>query len=102
MSHSISFAILVVAMICLIPDQSLPEQEPSFSFLRLGTQMDNLIKAAGGIKQELISPLRGMIHAKRQIVNPFDNLRSGLMKFNLALARGGLRPVFGTNRRPKV
>merc|ERR1712106_1031584 len=107
--------LLVVVVIALIPDQtfSLPHPQPSISFQRLGEQKDNLIRAAGGIKQELFSPLigikRNLIDAKRRIVAPFLNLKTGLIKTKLGLvsgivdtkaniARGVLRPVFGVKR----
>merc|ERR1712106_1114024 len=69
--------------------------------------------SAGGIKQELFSPLigikRNLIDAKRGIVAPFLNLKTGLVKTKLGLvsgivgakaniARGVLRPVFGIKR----
>ena len=92
MSHSTPYALLMVAVICLIPDQtlSLPHPQPSISFQRLGAQKDNLIRAAGGFKQELLSPLigikRGLIDAKRGIVTPFVNLKTCLIKTKFGLA----------------
>ena len=70
MSQFQTVVMLVVAVFVFIPDQtlSLPQPQPSISFERLGAQKDNLIRAAGGIKQELFSPLigikRGLIDAK--------------------------------------
>merc|ERR1712128_336228 len=90
--------LLVVVVIALIPDQtvSLPHPQPSISFRRLGVQKDNLIRAAGGIKQELFSPLigikRNLIDAKRGIVAPFLNLKTGLIKTKLGLVSGILVP----------
>merc|ERR1712106_517612 len=115
MSRYTCSTLLVVVVIALIPDQtvSLPNPQPSISFQRLGKQKDNLIRAAGGIKQELFSPLigikRGLIEAKRGIVAPLLNLKTGLIKTKLGLvsgivgakaniARGFLRPVFGIKR----
>ena len=92
MSQFPTYVMLVVAVICFIPDQtlSLPHPQPSISFERLGAQKDNFIRAAGGIKQELLSPFigikRGLIDAKRGIVTPFVNLKSGLIKTKLGLA----------------
>merc|ERR1711892_1073732 len=94
MSHYTCSTLLVVVVIALIPDQtiSLPNPQPSISFQRLGKQKDNLIRAAGGIKQELLSPLigikRGLINAKRGIVTPFLNLKTGLIKSKLGLVSG--------------
>merc|ERR1712106_786282 len=115
MSRYTCSTLLVVVVIAFIPDQtfSLPNPQPSISFQRLGKQKDNLIRAAGGIKQELFSPLigikRGLIDARRGIVTPFLNLKTGLIKSKLGLvsgivdtkaniARGVLRPVFGVKR----
>merc|ERR1712128_237408 len=115
MSRYTCSTLLVVVVIAFISDQtfSLPHPQPSISFQRLGEQKDNLIRAAGGIKQELFSPLigikRGLIDAKRGIVAPFLNLKTGLIKSKLGLisgivgakgniVRGVLRPVFGIKR----
>merc|ERR1712086_647633 len=115
MSRYTCSTLLVVVVIAPIPDQtvSLPHPQPSISFERLGVQKDNLIRAAGGIKQELFSPLigikRNLIDAKRGIVAPFLNLKTGLIKTKLGLvsgivgakaniARGVLRPVAGIKR----
>merc|ERR1712106_264613 len=119
MSRYTCSTLLVVVVIALIPDQtvSLPNTQPSISFQRLGKQKDNLIRAAGGIKQELFSPLigikRGLIDAKRGIVTPLLNLKTGLIKTKLGLVSGivgakaniarevlrpVLRPVFGIKR----
>merc|ERR1711994_743928 len=84
-----------------------------FNFERLGAQKDNLIRAAGGFKAELLSPFigikRGLIDAKRGIVAPFVNLKTGLVKTKLGLVsglvgakaglvKGVLRPVVGIKR----
>ena len=84
-----------------------------FNFERLGAQKDNLIRAAGGFKAELLSPFigikRGLIDAKRGIVAPFVDLKTGLVKTKLGLVSGlvgakaglvkrVLRPVVGIKR----
>merc|ERR1712018_1102815 len=65
------------------------------NFERLGAQKDNLIRAAGGFKKELLSPFigitKGLIDAKRRIVSPIVDLKAGLVKRIL-------RPVFGIKR----
>merc|ERR1712244_148855 len=83
------------------------------NFERLGAQKDNLIRAAGGFKKELLSPFigitKGLIDAKRRIVSPIVDLKTGLVKKKLGLVSGLvktkaglvkriLRPVFGIKR----
>merc|ERR1711956_83338 len=96
--------LLMVVVIALIPDQtvSLPHPQPSISFQRLGEQKDNLIRAAGGIKQELFSPLigikRNLIDAKTSLIKTKLGLVSGIVGAKANIARGVLRPVFGIKR----
>merc|ERR1711913_52987 len=99
-----------VVVVSLIPDQAVSSP---LNFERLGAQKDNLLRAAGGFKAELLSPFigikRGLIDAKRGIVAPFVNLKTGLVKTKLGivsglvgakagLVKGVLRPVVGIKR----
>merc|ERR1712154_139042 len=63
------------------------------NFERLGAQKDNLIRAAGGFKKELLSPFigitKGLIDAKRRIVSPIVDLKTGLVKKKLTCLWAG-------------
>ena len=80
----------------------LADAKPSISFARLGQHKDNIIQAAGGFKQELLSPL---IVIKQDLKTPF--VRLGRTKLGLAtsvlrgkvnLVRGVFSPVIGIKR----
>ena len=103
----------LVVSISLLTCRALPAPQPSISFARLGQQKDNLIRAAGGFKQELLSPIigikQGLVDAKLGLISPFVQLKSDLIKTKLGLtaglakgkvnlARRVLRPVVGLKR----
>merc|ERR1711944_36423 len=97
----------------LIAAMSLYTVSNPLNFERLGAQKDNLIRAAGGFKKELLPPFigitKGLIGAKRRIVSPIVDLKTGLVKKKLGLVSGLvktkaglvkriLRPAFGIKR----
>ena len=122
MSPRVSTLVVVMVAFTLFPDQTSSLPQPSISFERLGKQKDNLVKAAGGIKAELLSPIagvaRGVVAAKKGIVGLAGGiagaklglatglagaklgLAKGIAGAKLGLARGILRPVAGIKRVP--